>query len=471
MANAISCSGPVRISRRQVLQVGGIGLLGLSLEKLLQAAAAGETRSRPGAKPGEPHARPRAASADHCILVFLNGGPSHLDMWDMKPAAPVEIRGEFRPIATTVPGVHLSEHLPRLSRQMHRCALVRSVRHGVNNAHAAAVYTAMSGHDRGDANIAIGAGPDDYPAIGSILSLCRPSAAGVVPFVSMPYITQEGRGGPPQPGFFGGWLGRGYDPLFVLRDPNAADFGMPELSLGGDVTAQRMAQRRRLEDRLGAASRWQRERRLQDMSSFQARAFDLLTSPATQRAFQLEREPAATRDSYGRNIYGQSVLLARRLIEAGTRVACISWAPDANATWDTHGQNFVKLKTELLPQLDAAVGSLLADLDARGLLERTLVAVMGEFGRTPRVNAAAGRDHWNFCYTLMLAGGGISGGAVYGASDRTGAQPNLNPVFPADVIATIYHCLGLDAAHELRDRLQRPFQLVPWGSVIQELVS
>ncbi len=207
------------------------------------------------------------------------------------------------------------------------------------------------------------------------------------------------------------------------------------------------------------------------MTGFQARAFDLLTSPATQRAFDLRREPAAVRDAYGRNIYGQSVLLARRLIEAGSRVACIPWAPDANATWDTHGNNFVKLKNELLPQLDAALSSLLKDLIDRGMLRRTLVAVMGEFGRSPKVNPAAGRDHWNFCYGLLLAGGGIKPGFVFGASDRIGGRPSSNPVTPADIVATIYQCLGIANDLELHDRLSKPFQLVPWGSPIRELLA
>jgi hypothetical protein len=436
-----------------LLQVGAIGTLGLTLPRLLAADT-------------HPHRATHAVSADSCILIFLNGGPSHLDMWDMKPAAPVEIRGEFRPIPSSVPGVQVSEHLPRLARQMHRCALVRSVHHSVNNSHAAAVYAGLTGHDRGERGG--GARPTDHPAIGSVVGLCRPPQAAVVPFVSMPYITAEGRGGPPQPGFFGGWLGRTRDPLFVLRDPSAPGFAMPELSLGPDMTSTRLHARQELTGRVGATAR---ERALQEMSNFQARAFDLLTSPATQQAFRIDREPAAVRSRYGRNIYGQSVLLARRLIEAGTRVACISWAPDANATWDTHGQNFAKLKNELLPQLDAAVASLLSDMEARGLLERTLVVVMGEFGRTPRVNGNAGRDHWNFCYSLMLAGGGIRGGVVHGASDRIGARPSSCPVTPADVIATIYQCLGIPADLELRDRLQRPFALVPWGTPIREILA
>ena len=449
------CPGP-RLSRREMLQIGGASVLGLSLPGLLRAQS-------------QTSAAARHATADHLLVIFLNGGPSHLDMWDMKPAAPVEIRGEFRPIATSLAGVQFSEHLPQLSRHMHRCTLVRSMHHRVNNAHAAAVYLGLTGHDRGDANVAIGAGPNDHPALGSVAGLVRPVASGVLPYVSLPYITKEGAGGPPQPGFTGGWLGRNHDPLFVLRDPNSPIFDMPELGLGGDMSGRRLQQRRRLASSLGTNSQ---SRSLQDMDEFQARAFDLLTSAATQRAFQLNREPASLRDRYGRNIYGQSVLLSRRLLEAGTRVVNLSWAPDANATWDTHGNNFTKLKNDLLPALDKAVSSLLGDLAARGMLERTLIAVMGEFGRTPRINnSGGGRDHWNFCYTLMLVGGGIKPGYVHGASDRIGARPSLNPLTPADIIATIYHCLGIPADLELRDRLQRPLSVVPWGNVVHELLT
>jgi hypothetical protein len=456
MQPQLVCPGPVRISRRDLLQVGAIGLMGMTLPRILQA------QSHPATKGLVPR-------ADSCILIFLNGGPSHLDMWDMKPAAPKEIRGEFQPIATSLTGVQFSEHLPRLARWMHQCALVRSVHHSVNNSHAAAVYAGLTGHDRGEKGG--GAKPTDYPAIGSVLSLRRPPRTPVVPFVSMPYITAEGAGGPPQPGFFGGWLGRTYDPLFVLRDPNSPAFGMPELGPGQDVSAQRMAARKLLIGSLEGGSRRRLDRQLQDMDGFRARAFDLLTAPATQKAFRIDQEPLKVRESYGRNIYGQSVLLARRLIEAGTRLACISWAPDANATWDTHGGNFTSLKTRLLPQLDAAVSSLLHDLVSRGLLERTLVVVMGEFGRSPKINPGAGRDHWNFCYSLLLAGGGIKAGLVHGASDRIGGRPSQSPVTPADVIATVYQCLGIPADLELFDRLNRPYLLVPWGSPIQEILA
>lgn len=442
------------LTRRQILQVGAAGIAGLTLPNLLRA----QSEHRDFA---------RQAMADACIVIYLNGGPSHLDMWDMKPDTPAEVRGPFKPIPSSVPGLSVGEHMPRMAKIMHLSTVVRSMHHSVNNAHAAAVYAALTGHDRGE--LGGGAKPTDYPAIGSVLGMCRPPATPVVSHVCMPFITKEGAGGPPQPGFFGGWLGRAHDPLFILRNPNEPNFALPELSPGVDVDSQRMASRRSLLGNMETRS--VNDRQLQDMNAFQAKAFDLLTSEATRKAFELHREPAQIRDQYGRNIYGQSVLLARRLIEAGTRTACISWAPDANATWDTHGNNFNKLKNELLPQLDMAVSALLSDLEARGMLQRTVVAIMGDFGRTPKINGNAGRDHWNFCYSLMLAGGGFKKGYVHGASDRIGARPSLNPLGPADIIATIYRCLGIPNDLEMQDRLQRPFVLCPWGEPVRELLA
>jgi hypothetical protein len=428
-----------------MLQVGASSLLGLSLPKMLRADAA-------------------RASADSCIIVFLNGGPSHLDMWDMKPAAPAEIRGEFKPVPTTVPGVQFCEHLSRTARHMHRCTLIRSAHHSVNNAHAAAVYTALTGHDRGE--IGGGAKPTDHPAIGSVLGMLHPPTRPVVPYVALPYVTKEGAGGPPQPGFFGGWLGKSRDPLWVLRDPNATDFAMPELTLGPDMDLTRLDARKQLAAKFGNGDATPHE-----MDSIRAKAYDLLTSPAMRQAVRIDRESPKVRDAYGRNIYGQSLLLARRLVEAGSRLACLSWAPDANATWDTHGGNFKKLKNELLPQLDLAVSALLTDLHDRGMLRRTLVMVLGEFGRSPKVNGGAGRDHWNFCYSLLMAGGGLKGGYVHGASDKIGGRPSRNPVSPADIVATAYACLGVSADTELQDRLGRPSLLVPWGKPIAALIA
>jgi hypothetical protein len=436
------------LSRREMVQIGFSGALGLTLPSVLRASP--------------------ARVADSCIVIFLNGGPSHLDMWDMKPDAPAEVRGEFKPKPSSVPGVQLSEHLPLLAKQMHRCTLVRSVHHSVNNAHAAAVYCALTGHDRGEKGG--GAAPTDHPSIGSVFGMRRPPTSAMVPYAVLPYITKEGAGGPPQPGFTGGWLGRQQDPLFVLRDPNAADFKVPELALGDDLLAGRMQARQDLLRSLSSPTK--KDSASAELDILQRKAFDLLTTPAMQRAFQIDREPPKVRDGYGRNIYGQSVLLARRLIEAGTRVACVSWAPDANATWDTHGSNFKKLKETLLPQLDAAVSSLLNDLADRAMLERTLVVVMGEFGRSPKISKdGAGRDHWNFCYSLLMAGGGLKAGYVHGASDSIGGRPSSQPVTPADIVATIYQCLGLSADLELRDSLNRPTQLVPWGSAIPELLA
>ena len=460
MSPTKTCRGPEPISRRRMLQVGGIGLWGLGLPGLLRA----EEARRSGPAPGP------APRADACILVFLNGGPSQLDMWDMKPEAPAAIRGEFKPIATSVPGLQFCEHMPRFARVAHLGTVIRSAHHGVTNAHAAAVYCGLTGHDRGE----LGGGfkPTDNPAIGSVVGMLRPPASAAVPYVTMPYWTAEGAGGPPQPGFTGGWLGRAVDPLWITRDPNAPDFGMPELGLPPGVGPDRSAGRRRLIAAIGSTPPGlAADRQLRDMDGFQARAFDLLSAPATRRAFALDREDPRVRDRYGRNIYGQSVLLARRLIEAGTRVACISWAPDANATWDTHGNNFPTLKDKLLPQLDAAVPSLLEDLADRGMLDRTLVVVMGEFGRSPRVNGMAGRDHWNFGYGLFLAGGGIKPGTVFGASDKIAARPVLDPVTPAEIVATIYHCLGIAPDHELHDQFGRPLTVVPNGAPIGAILS
>ncbi len=443
------------VSRRHLLQIGGLGLAGLSLPQLLQAEA-----ERIDVTP----------RADACIIIFLNGGPSHLDMWDMKPDQTEGIRGEFTPISTSMPGVQFSNLLPRSAQWMHEATLVRSMHHGVNNAHAAAVYCSLTGHDRGE--IGGGAKPDDYPTPGSVLAMLRPPKSSIVPHVTLPYITKEGATGPPQPGFFGGFIGRGYDPLFVLKDPNTADFSIPELTLLADVSNTRLDSRRelfrRLDERVGGAVH---DRGIEGMDDFQQKAFDLLSSKATQAAFQITDEPDTVRESYGRNIYGQSVLLARRLIEAGTRIVTLSWAPDANATWDTHGNNFKSLRNTLLPQFDAAYASLLSDLQARGMLERTIVAVLGDFGRTPKVNANAGRDHWNYCYSLLLAGGGFRRGYVHGASDKTGAFPSRSPLVPGDIISTIYHLLGVQHNRMIYDLLRRPHRLVPAGGVAQELIG
>ncbi|MEI8381563.1 MAG: DUF1501 domain-containing protein [Planctomycetota bacterium] len=445
------------LTRRGVLQVGSLGLagLGLSLPRLLANEDSEQRRIKP--------------LADNCILLFLNGGPSHLDMWDMKPNAPDGIRGEFAPISTSLPGYQLSEHMPRLAQQMHLATVVRSMNHSVNNSHAAAVYASLTGHDRGEQGG--GTRPTDHPCLGGIMARLRPTAPTVLPQVHLPYMTKEGAGGPPQPGFFGGFLGHSYDPLFVLQDPNAPDFRVPELTLQTEVTNQRLTARRQLFEATGIATVEGRSAQV-EMSKMQGRALDILSSETTQRAFRLSEEAPVLRDSYGRNVYGQSALLARRLIQAGTRVVTISWAPDANATWDTHGSNFRTLKSTLLPQLDAACSSLITDLMDRGMLDRTLIAVFGDFGRTPKINANnAGRDHWNFCYSLMMVGGGFQRGLIYGTSDSTGAFPATHPLVPGDIVSTIYRALGVLPTTEIYDQFQRPYRVVPGGEIVPELLA
>ena len=446
------------LTRRGLLQLGSLGLGGMTLPRLLWADERRASLQLP-------------ARADHCIVVFLNGGPPQLDTWDMKPDAPAEIRGEFQPIASSLPGIPVCEHLPRIAQHLHRCTIIRSAHHSVNNAHASAVYTALTGHDRGEFSFGGTFSPNDHPAIGSLLGMLRPPEQPIVPYVSLPYITKEGAGGPPQPGFYGGLMGKAYDPLFVTKDPNDDQFSIPELTRQAEVDADRLSRRRALRGQVDGRFSDRDNRSVSGLNGFQERALTLLTSEATQEAFQLRKESPAVREAYGRNIYGQSTLLARRLIESGTRLVCLSWAPDANATWDTHGQNFVKCKTSLLPQLDMAVGSLITDLVDRQMLDRTLIVVMGEFGRTPKINANAGRDHWNFCYSVLLAGGGMKPGFIYGASDKIGAFPAANPVLPAEIIATIYASLGIPHNYEFHDPLGRPIQAVPWAEPIVSLFA
>lgn len=455
---ATPCRGPRGVTRRTMIQVGGIGLLNLGLPSLL---AADDRRGREKTAP--------AARADACILVFLNGGPSHLDTWDMKPDLPQEMRSEFRPVPTTLTGVQVCEHLPRLAQLLHRCTLVRSVHHD-QVAHAPAVYTALTGVRSNVRSGIMGASVHDHPAIGSVVGGLRPPVGDALPYVLLPYLTAEGAGGPPQPGFLAGWMGKRHDPVLVLPGDPPDGLRAPGVTPRPELTADRLLGRRNLLSVMDPASAAGPQPSRQFLA-LRERAFDLLDSAAVRRAFLIEREPARLRERYGRNIYGQSLLLARRLIESGTRLVCVSWAPDANATWDTHGQNFVKLRNVLLPQFDLAFTALVEDLSDRGLLDRTLVVAMGEIGRTPRINGNAGRDHWEHCYSVLFAGGGMREGHVHGSSDRYGALPRTDPVHAADVIATIYYALGIPADTELHDNLGRPIPAVPGGRPVTSLFA
>jgi len=478
---SVLCDG---ISRREWLRLGGLGLAGLGLPNLLRAEAAARV-ARPESSKGVRPASRRPANS--CIFLWLAGGPSQPDMWDMKPDAPKEIRGEFKPIRTTVPGMMMSEHLPNLSRQAHHVTLVNSAHHRIGWAHCSASYFVLTGDDRGDLPVgspAFGTGPNDHPGVGSVLMRVRPPVRPIVPFVTAPYIISEGIGGPPSPGIYGGWMGRAFDPFEVNRhrseteDPNSPKFGFPDLTLRAEVDPNRLDNRKGLLGQInGRLDAFQRNGVARMMDAYQQRAFTLLTSNLTRKAFDMSREPGPLRERYGRNIYGQSCLLARRLVEAGTRMVMVRWAPDCNATWDTHGTianqppSFDVLKQTLLPQLDAALGTLLDDLHERGLLDETLIVVMGEFGRSPKVNAWAGRDHWPRCYSVLMAGGGVKGGHIYGKSDRIGADPAESPVTPHDIVATLYHVLGVPLDTEMPDQLGRPIRVVGKGRVIEGVMA
>jgi hypothetical protein len=426
--------------------------------------------------------------AKSCILVYLFGGPSHIDIWDMKPNAPPEIRGEFKPIPTNVPGIQITEHLPRLSRLADQYAVIRSLAHG-DNAHGSAGHTMLTGR-RPRALGEVGPNADDFPQYGAVLSRLRPGPSAVPPFVALPWAITTSTN--IVPGQNGGFLGRIGDP-FRLEVPadQSLTFAPPLTKPPADISDQRERQRRDLLARLAQDDLLYRNNTAMQMDALYRRAFDLIDSQAAERAFRLEREPERVRERYGMNVFGQSLLLARRLVEAGVRLVTVYW-PDrkdpeafinngnkdsvAVPAWDTHGfkvgktPNFPSLRDTLLPALDQSSSALLEDLRARGLLDETLVVWTGEFGRSPKINGDAGRDHYGNVFSAMLAGGGVRGGQVYGASDKQGAFPADNPMSPADFAATLYHCLGLTPEAEIPDRLGRPVRIAegePVGALLE----
>lgn len=431
------------LTRRESLQIGYSALLGLGLSSLPAAHAASSDPSR---KPSR--------SPQSVIVVFLTGAPSHLDTFDPKPDAPPEIRGEFKPIPTRVPGLHVSEHLPRLAARADRYAVVRSLAHRENN-HLVATHHLLTGHPQPGAFFDKIASRDDWPCYASALDHLRPRTDGVPTGVNLPTFLVEGP--LTWPGQHAGFLGPRHDPWQITRDPNRPDFKMDAVSLAPGLDAGRLGDRRAL---LEHVERQQTHlaalasaRRLTDQ---QDKAFAILASGRVARAFEMDREPAPVRDRYGRHAYGQSLLLARRLVQAGVRVVQCNMG--IVQTWDTHGDNFNRLKKSLLPPLDQAVAALLDDLDATGLLSDTLVLMLGEFGRTPKITNA-GRDHWAACFFGLFAGAGVRGGQVIGRSDKIGAFPATTPYSPDDVGATVYHVLGVDPASEVHDRQDRPVQL------------
>lgn len=475
---ATPAESPGRTTRRELLRIGALAPFGLGLGNVL-ANEAGRTR---------PSTRRPAKS---CILIFLEGGPSHVDLWDMKPNAPAEVRGEFRPIRTRVPGVVVCEHLPRLATQIHHLAQVRSVTHTITD-HNAGTYFALTGKYPVDGNrLVIRDGPANFPPFGAVLAKLRPSNTGLPDFVHVPEVMSNLNVN--IAGQSAGFLGPSFDPL-VVGDPSLPDWSVPGLTPLPEVSLTRLGGReellRTVDRQLGSLAD---APGLERMSVFHRQAVRMLATPAVRRAFDLDQEPQSIRERYGvdpgwdRNLearqfgglpsLGQSMLLARRLVEAGVRLVTVVTGRRYCQAWDTHRQHFPLLKRSLLPFYDQAFSALLEDLHRRGLLDETLVVAMGEFGRTPKLGyitsgAGAdreGRDHWPYCYTVFLGGAGIPRGAIIGASDRQGGYPSHDPYAPHDVAATIYAALGVPADTHIHDALGRPSALIT-GQTIRGLV-
>ncbi len=438
------------VSRRAALKVGAFGAF--SLPQLLRAE--------------QVNPRAKSATAKSAILLFQFGGPSHLDTFDPKPDAPAEIRGEFASIPTNVDGRRICEHLPKLAAMADQYSLVRSVHHK-SSSHNPGAYVALTGREPLVNIVTLNASSNDFPHPGSIVDYLDRTPREVPTSVAMPTMIADGPFR--TPGEFAGFLGKKHDPVWVLKDPNAKDFNVDELKLPTGVSVDRIRDRQRTLGQLSQLSQLaETVADVRGLSDYQGRAVDLVTSPAAQKAFDLQLEPEAMRDRYGRCKYGQSVLLARRLVEAGVRFVTVYYSAGIGG-WDTHKDNFNTLKNSRLPENDSAISALLTDLKERGLLDSTLVYWTGDFGRTPKINADAGRDHWPPCGTVMMAGGGIQGGREYGKSDSTGAYPADQPTTPGDITATLFHCLGFDPKTEIRDQLGRPMPIAD-GEVLNALL-
>ncbi len=462
------------LDRRTFLAAGALGFFGLNLAN---AAAYGDA----------PRTRRRAAKS--VIMIWLSGGASHIDTWDMKPDAVAEYRGPFRPMPTSAPAINLCEHLPHLAQQAHHLAIVRSLGdHGRGTGdHHAGYYYNLTGHapDRSFHQLlnARTPYPSDWPSMASVVGMKRPAHAYLPNAITLPH--KEGAPEYTRPGQFSARLGIAYDPVFVegTRD-RPLDFTVPALSLRGDVTSEQMLARRGLLQTLDSARRHaEHELAIRDYTTHQRRAFNLLASRHTQSAFDLRREPQAVRERYGAGINSMSMLLARRLVEVGVPFVTVFWKDNreldqlclSGGGWDTHGNNFGCLQNRLLPEFDRPFAALLDDLHQRGLLDETLVLVSSEMGRKPRIGDprsggvnGAGRDHWTACQSVLLAGGGIRGGQVYGSSDRRAEYPHDNPVAGEHIARTVFHAMGIDDLHAV-DREGRPFHLMEDGRALTEL--
>ncbi len=444
------CPGP---SRRALLRAGLLTAWGLGLDDFLRLRASAEAPAH-GRKPGAPDAKAKAkAKAKGCILIWLSGGASHIDTFDPKPDAPADVRGEFQPIDTAVAGCKISEVFPKLAGVLDRTTLIRGV------------TSPEADHDRAAHHLLTGYRPSPalvYPSFGSVVAKTRGSAGGVLP----PYVAV-----PAAPLFStSGYLTPAFDPFAVGEDPNGAGFRVRDLTPPDRVTLDRLKRRKGMVKAIDGFTREVPNTPLTAArDQFAAQAYDLLTSAKAQAAFKIANEPDEVRDRYGRTSMGQSCLLARRLIEAGVAFVTVRDGGMGQLGWDTHAQNFPTIKTTLAPPLDQGVSALLADLAERNLLDRTLVVMMGEFGRTPKINPAAGRDHHGRANSILLAGGGMPGGLVLGRTDSRGDSPVDRPVTPADLAATVYTALGIDPNLQFETPDGQPIRLVDKGTAIREL--
>lgn len=447
-----------------MIRVGGLGLLGLGLPSL--TALSSESKKALG-KPAS------FGKAKNCIILYLSGGPAQLDTFDPKPDAPEDIRGEFKTIQTSLSGVRFSELLPNAAKWMHKSALVRTMFHEHND-HGRGSYWMFTGYPY------LGSVPDvnsmsraDMPHMGSVLAKLAPGKGPMFPFAIVPHRMDVAGGR--RAGQFAGALGGKYDPLLTGGNPNDNDFKLDHIPLAASIETSVMKRRLSLVDQLNAQTSQLNELAMsQAIKDNQARAMDVLSSPAVKKAVDLSAISKEERERYGRNLFGQSVMLGKRLLDSGARLVQCNWqrAQGSNGfAWDTHWNNFSAHKEELVPPFDRAFHALMTDLDKSGQLDETLVVVAAEFGRSPKITRSnAGREHWPDCYSVLFAGGGIKGGQVYGQSDKNAAYPAVNPVTPADFTATIYHCLGIDPSGETHDQMDRPIALSK-GSPISALVG
>jgi hypothetical protein len=440
------------ITRREWLQAGYACALGLGLPTLFGARA---RAARLGS----------ARNAKSVIVIWLTGAPSQIDTFDMKPDAPAGIRGLFKPIATRVPGIQVCEHLPRLAARADRFALVRSFAHKENN-HLVATHHLLTGHQQPGAFFDKIASRDDWPCYSSTLDYLRPRNDGVPNGVNLPTYMMEGP--LTWPGQYAGFLGPRHDPWQITQDPSKPDFRVDGMRPAPGIEVTRLRDRLALLDGVNRQQKRMGElAEARRLSEQQELALSVLTSGKVAQAFEIDREPVSVRDRYGRHPFGQSLLLARRLVEAGVPVVQANMG--RAQTWDSHGDIFRRLSKDLLPPLDQGVAALLDDLHTRGRLDETFVLLMGEFGRTPKI-VSTGRDHWASCFTGLFAGGGVRGGQVIGKSDKVAGYPVTTPYAPDDLGATVYHVLGIDPETWVRDRQNRPVQLNR-GQVMSGLFS